>query len=235
MHSTLSWIEHFDPPKEVLVKRIACLLIVLLFPEIAGADVTLLSMEGRLAVETNGDGSSTVSLLAGGPLGLGGVAAGRTTVDGTTDDALWLAGTNEVAGIEPTPFFPAGEGDVSGVEPTPFAPRGERVLSFHFDSAGDYSGIEPTPFHVFLFTPSGLVGELLFDGVTAQKGSLILTGVAVDPGGGVTEIPTFTIEALPQPVPLMPGAGAVGLTFLFLTAGLLALRRRSRRMVDRAR
>jgi len=193
----------------------------------AAAEATLFEMQGRLLVETQPDGSMSVSLLAGGALGLGGVAAGRVTVT-TTEEALWLSGESEVSGVEPTPFFPVGEGDYSGVEPTPFAPDDVRVLTFTFDSAGDYSGVEPTPFHVFLFTPSGLVGELLFDTATAEVGSLILSGVVLDETGHTSEIATFTIEALPEPVPVLPGAGVLGLGAGLGASGWLGLRLRRR-------
>ena len=224
--------EWFDPGVgalrggRVVWRGVVATLVASALASAASADVTLFAMEGRLETVVGPTGETTVSLLAGGPLGLGGLAGGRATTT-ATQDALWLAGTEEVSGVEPTPFFPVGQGDYSGIQPTPFAPDDARVLRFDFDRSGNFMGIQPTPFRVFLFTPGGLVGELLFDDASADQGSLILGGVMIDEAGTVSEVPAFTIVSVPQPLPALPFGVAIPATLLGI-GGALVLRRAAR-------
>ncbi len=191
----------------------------------ASAQIVFTGLEARLDVVTNGDGSQTVSLLAGGPLGLGGIAAGRVTETETTD-TIWIAGFEEVAGIEPTPFFPVGEGDASGIDPTPFAPDGRSVLSFEFDETGQLSGIQPTPFLVFVATPEGYLGQLRFENASGTLGSIILSGVELDTGSGLVPVEDLVITALPTPVPGLSAQSALLVCALLMASALFAIRAR---------
>ncbi len=205
--------------------RAAALLLVMLSLATAipaWSDVVFTNLQARLEVTTNGDGSQTISLLAGGPLGLGGVAAGRVT-ETETSDTIWIAGTDEVSGVEPTPFFPVGEGDVSGIDPTPFAPDGLRVLAFEFDETGQLSGIEPTPFRVYVATPTGYLGQLSFENATASLGSIILSGVELDTGSSLVPVEDFVITALPASVPGLSAQSAALVGALMVASALFVI------------
>ena len=188
----------------------------------ASAQIVFTGLEARLEIVTNGDGSQTVSLIAGGPLGLGGIAAGRVTQTETTD-TIWIGGFEEVAGVEPTPFFPVGEGDVSGIDPTPFAPDGRRVLSFEFDETGQLSGVQPTPFLVFVATPEGYLGQLRFENAIGTLGSIVLSGVELDTGSGLVPVEDLVITALPTPVPGLSAQSAVLALALLVASALVAI------------
>lgn len=201
----------------------------------AAAQPTFSHMVARLEVVEMTDGSKTVSLLAGGPLGLGGTAAGRVT-EGSTSESIWLAGEGDVSGIEPSPFFPAGEGDTSGIDPSPFAPEDAVVIAFHFDTAGGFSGVEPSPFKIYVATPSGYLGQLDFENATAMTGSLILTGVAIDTGTSTEIIPAFGISGVGSAVvPALGPTFLAVLSMLMLGVGSVAVSRRFRLRQDGGR
>ncbi len=189
----------------------------------AWSDVVFTDLQARFDVEARPDGSQTIHLLAGGPLGLGGIAAGRVT-QGETNETIWLAGTEEVSGVEPTPFFPAGEGDVSGIQPTPFAPDGARVLTFDFDETGQLSGVQPTPFRIFVATPTGYLGQLSFENADASLGSIVLIGVELDAGSGLVPVEDFVITALPASVPGLSAPSAALLGALLVASASLVIR-----------
>lgn len=176
----------------------------------AWAGAILSDMEARFETVRAADGTTTVHLLAGGPLGDGGIAKGMFDADGND-------------GFPPEPIhWVAHEGEISGIEPTPFAPNGTRVLSFDFDRVGELSGIEPTPFRIYLVSAAMILGELDFSGVTdGALGSLIgLTGVTLtDAAGDVLQIEPFDVHAVPA-----PGGGL----FVLGLAGLALFRRRAR-------
>jgi hypothetical protein len=190
----------------------------------AWSDVAFTDLRARLEVVTHRDGSQTLSLLAGGPLGLGGVAAGRVTQT-ETDETIWIAGTEEVSGVEPTPFFPVGEGDVSGIDPTPFAPDGARVVSFEFDETGQFSGVQPTPFRVYVATPRGYLGWLSFENATASRGGfLLLRGLEIETGAGRVPVEDSPIGAVRAPVPALSVRSTAVLAALMLASAIVWIR-----------
>lgn len=205
--------------------RAASLVLLMLSLAIAApawSDIVFSNLEARLEVVANGAGGQTISLLAGGPLGLGGIAAGRVTQT-ETSDTIWIAGTEEVSGVEPTPFFPVGEGDVSGIDPTPFAPDEARVLTFEFDETGQLSGVQPTPFRIYVATPGGYIGQLSFENATASPGSIILSGVALDTGASLVPVEDFVITGLPTSVPGRSLQSAALLGALLLASALFVI------------
>jgi hypothetical protein len=183
--------------------RIIVVLLAASWAAPAWSAIIVSDMQARFEVEALTDGGTAVHLLAGGPFGNGGIAAGQFDFD-------------IIGPYPPDPIrWVASLGNVSGVAPQPFAPEGARVVSFTFDRTGNFSGIEPQPFKIFMATPSSTLGELDFSGVTgAVLGSL--TGIAGlmlnSTVHGSFAIAPFNIYPVPEP----------GTLALFI-AGLLGL------------